>query len=280
MKKILVIALLTIAALIVAIIGTLYWLAPATPTSANVPPPPVESVLSGDPGREDCRHYNPQRQPFFGDLHVHTAYSLDANMKGLRAGPDVAYRYALGEPVGLPPYDEDGRPLNIQQIGRPLDFAAVTDHAELLGETRICRTPGVAGYNSLTCRVYRLTDGRTGQFINLQGAVGAHLPFCGPDGEHCREEGLVPWRDTQRAAEAVYDRSSDCGFTSFVGYEWTAGPFLSDPPRAVNLHRNVIFRNDVVPRHPISTDEALKAGDLWRQLDASCTQARTTDARW
>jgi len=194
-------------------------------------------------------------------------------MKGLRAAPADAYRYARGEPIGLPPYDGQGRPLSTQQLARPLDFAAVTDHAELLGETRICRTPGLQGYDSPTCRIYRASDGRTGQFINLQGAVGAHLTFCGPDGAHCRAEGLVPWRDTQRAAEAFYDRSGDCNFTTFVAFEWTAGPFLFGPPRAVNLHRNVIFRNDLVPRHPISTDEALRPGDLWRQLDASCTRA-------
>ena len=45
----------------------------------------------------------------------------------------------------------------------------------------------------------------------------------------------------QEAAEAAYDRSAACRFTTFVGYEWSL------TPGSVNLHRNVIFRNAVVP---------------------------------
>jgi hypothetical protein len=43
---------------------------------------------------------NPLRDVFFGETHVHTSWSLDAWAFGNQvAGPDEAYRYAMGEPV-------------------------------------------------------------------------------------------------------------------------------------------------------------------------------------
>jgi hypothetical protein len=41
-----------------------------------------------------------ERQLLWGDTHLHTTYSSDAYTNdNLTAGPDVAYRYAIGEPV-------------------------------------------------------------------------------------------------------------------------------------------------------------------------------------
>ena len=102
-----------------------------------------------------CANYQAARQPFFGDLHVHTKYSLDANTQGTLIGPHEAYRFALGERLGIQPYNEQGEPLRYSQLARPLDFAAVTDHGELFGETEICTNPDLAGYNSPECLLYR-----------------------------------------------------------------------------------------------------------------------------
>ena len=102
-------------------------------------------------GAAPCRDHNPQRNAYFGDLHVHTAFSLDAIMQDTRTDPTDAYRYARGEAIGIPPYGDDGKPLRMVVIGRPLDFMAVTDHAEMLGETRMCHTEGMDGYWSPYC---------------------------------------------------------------------------------------------------------------------------------
>ena len=69
---------------------------------------------------------NPQRNAYYGDLHVHTANSFDAYVFGTMATPDDAYRYAKGQPLAHPSGYQ-------MQLRRPLDFYAVTDHAMFLG---------------------------------------------------------------------------------------------------------------------------------------------------
>ena len=105
--------------------------------------------------RSPCRHYEENRRAFFGDLHVHTRYSLDASTQGTRTTPAQAYRFAVGEPLGIQPWSEEGEPGRTLQLERPLDFAMVSDHAELIGEVRMCNTPEVEGYNSWQCLLYR-----------------------------------------------------------------------------------------------------------------------------
>ena len=95
------------------------------------------------------------KQILFGDLHVHTTYSFDAWGQGTRNDPFDAYRFAKGEPLGVQPYNEAGAPQRSVRLRRPLDFAMVSDHAEKLGETHICRTPGEPGYDHFTCLVAR-----------------------------------------------------------------------------------------------------------------------------
>ncbi|MFP8877440.1 MAG: DUF3604 domain-containing protein, partial [Myxococcota bacterium] len=57
--------------------------------------------------RENCAAYQPLRQPFFGDSHVHTSFSMDASVQDTRNTPRDAYRFAKGERVGLQPYDRE-----------------------------------------------------------------------------------------------------------------------------------------------------------------------------
>ena len=114
---------------------------------------PPESVFAardfGGPKPAPCADREPLRKALWGDLHVHTSFSNDAWNFGVRLTPDDAYRYAFGDTVHLPiEGDPQGRPVSID---RPLDFAAVTDHAEFLGEQGVCMDPGAPGYNSDFC---------------------------------------------------------------------------------------------------------------------------------
>jgi hypothetical protein len=79
-----------------------------------------------------CTGFNPERNLYFGDMHVHTSYSFDAYGFGTRTDPFGAYAFAQGAPaqIASPPPD----PSRTVQLVRRLDFAAVTDHSEGFGE--------------------------------------------------------------------------------------------------------------------------------------------------
>jgi hypothetical protein len=50
-------------------------------------------------GRDPSSYQPEERRPFFGDLHVHTAYSIDAFVFNVRSGPRDAYDFARGLPL-------------------------------------------------------------------------------------------------------------------------------------------------------------------------------------
>jgi len=228
-----------------------------------------------------CGERHPQRQAYFGALHVHTSLSFDAWTLDVRTRPDDAYRFARGEGVSLPPLGPAGLATREVRLARPLDFAAVTDHAELLGERARCVDENDP---SELCRIYRgEAKARVevppeyagvapliewlGFMVRGDGRRDAEL--CGPDGALCREAVRGPWREIREAAERHYDRSASCRFTTFVAYEYTAMPGYS------NLHRNVIFANEAVPELPTSAIEAPEPHALLRALERECLAAGT-----
>ena len=231
---------------------------PATPT-----PKRIEYTEE----RAPCKEYNPERKAFFGDLHIHTGFSFDAWAYESQLTTEDAYRFARGEEVALTPLDASGRGTRKVRLDRPLDFASVTEHAEYLGEISLCTTPGSATYDSEPCKSYRKRDAQsTFQFgIGLiYEAPKRDADICGDDGSYCRDASRDRWRKMQEAAEATYDRTEECRFAAFVGYEYTATPDVS------NMHRNIIFRNDRVPPLPISYYEAPEPWGLWRALKEQC----------
>ncbi len=230
------------------------------------------AALSAEPParteeRAPCAASDPLRRPFFGDTHVHTAFSLDANLGGTRNTPRDAYRFARGEQVGLQPYDASGQPQRSAKLRRPLDFAVVTDHAETLAETRICTTPGLAGSDSDVCWAYRQLGPLVMPMFLVRLVPGRERfhQMCGEGDRRCIEQAGVVWREIQAAAEEAYDRSPACKFTSFVGYEWTG-----TVGAAANLHHNVVFRNEKVPAAPISFIETASPMALWQELERQC----------
>lgn len=266
---------------IVLVSGTWFWHERnhlALTASASPWQPAVGSAPSLAPSpRAPCADHDPLRKAYFGDLHVHTRFSMDARSRDMLGTVGDAYRFARGETIGLGPFDAEAVGQRRVRLERPLDFAAVTDHAEWIGEIFLCTTPGSQAYDSQACRAYRgegppvrslgsLLNGPM-RMLNVIGSFDRAEAVCGPENFWCREALQWAWEDTQAAAERYYDRSSDCRFTTFVGYEY------SNSPGRAKVHRNVIFRNEHVPELPVSSLEQGDVLGLWESLDRLCNDA-------
>ena len=195
---------------------------------------------------------NPEKSLYYGETHMHTAYSLDAFIGGTHQTPDDAYRAAKGESVivnGLP-----------HQIRRPLDFAAVTDHAEYIGEMYSALNKHAPGHdNPLIQQLLQLSsiEEREKWFYkyvisNNRGDSPGHTEFFA--GESTLNSA---WKI---AVDAAQKHNAPGKFTTFIAYEWSAAP------KGGNLHRNVIFRDSKVPVRPMSYIDLNREEGLWQWL--------------
>lgn len=231
-------------------------------SSAPVEPQPVADAAAPNIAElEAAVPRNPLKDAYFGELHLHTAYSLDAYIFGTTMNdPFVAYRFAKGEEVDLP----TGVP---KRIKTPLDFAAITDHAEALGEYEICTNASMGGYGTETCQGIR--GGNMQTFQELFAGIALAEPMrlesiCGPDGSLCRDAVPSTWLRVQQAANENYEPGT---FTSFVAYEFSAN---APEGKGGMMHRNVIFKNTTVPDTVFSAFEGT-GEDLHRWLEQNCT---------
>ena len=187
-----------------------------------------------------------ERRAYFGDLHVHTKYSADAYSFGARNGPDEAYAFAKGAALRHP----SGQIIRMR--GAPLDFLAVTDHAEYLGNVTALGDPEHPLAGSPLAAV---TQGvMTTAFATFGTAL--RTGELDPD---LHDEGVR--RDTwQRIVAAAERHNAPGAFTTFVAYEYSSAPVGM-------LHRNVVFRGARVPELPFGATDSLDPEELWAWLD-------------
>ena len=161
------------------------------------------------------------------------------------------------------------------QLRSPLDFIAVTDHAEFFADMDYCLTPPeddpecerpAAGARSIycarECELFRETG-------TIDEAAGIDLAFmewatlltgepavrnvdiCDEDENgvsesvDCDARQAEVWERAQAITEAADD---PCGFTAMHGYEWSRA--LGDD--AAMLHRNILFRGAEVVDSPVT----------------------------
>jgi hypothetical protein len=196
---------------------------------------------------------DPLRNVFWGDLHIHTSYSFDAYTFGVRALPDDAYVYAKGGTI----QHALGYPI---RLSRPLDFAAVTDHAEYLG---VARNLGAANPEKVSLRDVMATGSRWRITWNFLRTV-----FGGMASQEQRQEAFggdddpsIPLDAWREIVESARRHNQPGRFTTFIAYEWTS------MPDGNNLHRNVVYRSDAVPELPHSSLTSEDPENLWRALD-------------
>jgi len=192
---------------------------------------------------------------FWGDTHVHSAYSLDANLfNNFTLGPDVAYRFARGEAVTT------GAGATAQ-LSRPLDFLLVSDHAEYMGVFKMIREDHPAVSSTETAqKVKQLIDENPifgPEDINALNVLLAGDPMA-------EDESLqrLVWHEVIDIAERFNEPGR---FTALVGYEW------GSTPGGDNLHRNVVFRDGPERTKRILPFSAVHSNlpeDLWAFLDA------------
>ena len=207
---------------------------------------------------------NPDRNAYFGDLHVHTAYSFDAYAFGTIATPYDAYRYAMGQSLEHPA----GYQVQLQQ---PLDFYAVTDHAMFMGVVK--EAANTATEFSRLAVAQPLHDinapdnmgelsilGRTRAFATFIPGMLAGLSDGSIDEILAESITKSAWLDTIAAADQYYVPGK---FTTFAAYEYTS----SSDDRG-NLHRNVIFKgSDRLPAVPFSRFHSQNPEGLWQWMD-------------
>lgn len=210
------------------------------------------------------RQYNPDRNAYFGDLHVHTGYSFDAYAFGTIATPYDAYRYARGEAIDHP----SGYQVQLRQ---PLDFYAVTDHAMFMGLLKeAADTDSEFSRTAIAQPMHNLNApdnyGRF-SFFERSTIFATFLPnLLGElvDGT-IDSAALEPvtrsaWEDNINATDQFYQPGQ---FTTFAAYEYT-----SSTDEMGNLHRNVIFRDtDRLPAVPFSRFHSQNPEGLWDWMD-------------
>ena len=227
------------------------------------------------PGAEraaTCADHTPTRRAYFGDIHIHTGLSADAMLFGTRTRPDEAYAFARGREIQVSQRmvtKPDPIPVRLE---RPLDFAAVTDHAENMGAVSLCLSPDSPVYDTEDCRFVRRplpTDDMASFSSEL--AKSFHRMYgseqiCGPDHRRCVERVQTPWREIQRAAA---EWNNDCDFTTLIGYEY------SPTEQGANLHHNVLFASEKVMDAPISSRDVPDPFAFYEKLRRECNDAGT-----
>lgn len=219
------------------------------------------------------------KNSYFGDLHTHTSYSLDSYFFNALTDPRKSHRFAKGiGPISLPAQGSQDvfTPAREINIDRPLDFNAVTDHAEFLG--------GFIATCDQSAQTQQQCDERIGQGIrdNIRDIAAGNTPFQTQLLQSLIADSptsLAAWQETKTINDEEYE---PCDFTTFHGYEFTSNELSQ------MFHRNVIFKGNsdetptdvfpaVSPTTALSPENGNDDWDLFDHLQSNCKDRADCD---
>ena len=224
----------------------------ATPTLAF-----EGSVPAGARNAENGSDYSPfvgrsyPDQVLFGDLHFHTEISFDAGLIGTSLTMQDAFRVARGEKI----LSNTGQPV---QLIRPLDFLAITEHAEMIGLATAVRAsdPRLLADEWGRQTHERFNSGQEGRMAAFADIIEIAAVQMRDPTEGLGLDGDI-WNDIIETVDEYYEPGV---FTSLAGFEWTS------TPKGDNLHRVVIFRDGAEltsQTRPYTYFESMNPEGLW-----------------
>jgi hypothetical protein len=194
---------------------------------------------------------------YWGDTHFHTSISGDAFGGGTRLTPEDSYRLAIGEKI----ISNTGQEI---QLVRPLDFLAITDHAEGFGSfNEIAKGNPIMLADPIAKEWHDLLKEGTPE-ANYKLAVGIPAALASgnlPEPVTNPDIAIPMLRHSWQEYTATAEKYNNPGkFTALIAYEWTS------VPGGNNLHRNIMFRDGKDKADQIIPFSALQSEDpekLW-----------------
>ncbi|MEQ1931116.1 MAG: DUF3604 domain-containing protein [Parvularculaceae bacterium] len=210
------------------------------------------------------RAEEPTTRLLWGDVHVHSNRSFDAYLMSNKTGDaDAIYRFAKGETVANP---YSGQP---ERLRTPLDFMAVTDHAEYLGlpyEVLAIFRSGRETTRAVADLTALVRAGKNKEaYDQFLRAADSPTLAAGLDD---LTAAATAWGYNAEAADRHYEPGR---FTALVGWEWTS------KANGAVLHRVVLSTADAPTAKTFRPYSSLYTKDpamLWSFLERTKAATR------
>jgi hypothetical protein len=218
---------------------------------------PSQKEFSSTVQEEHTEGYNELKNPYFGLQHLHTGWSFDEAIYNTRLGPENLYRHGRGEKVKHPSGQE-------VQLRIPLDFVALSEHAEYMGAIVRMFDPN----DPLSKHPLAKAIVESGNDVNLStkafyGLVSSTIQ---PDGSAKPDSVLndpklmrSTWDEYIKITDQFYEPGK---FTTIPGFEW------SSQPNGNNLHRVVLYRSTKNLPIPVSYFDFKDPEKLWAWMES------------
>jgi hypothetical protein len=205
---------------------------------------------AGEPGRSTGKK-NPLNNVYFGEQHLHTQDSPDAFAMGTRNTQDDAYNFAKGKAI------KKSTTGKMVQKKTPYDWAAVTDHAYMLG-----LLPQTLDPKSPLSKTEIAKLIASGKPADMDKAFGIMMKYIQAGQSPPGFDDIKVQRSAWDKQKEITNKHNDPGkFTTLIAFEWTS------LPNGANMHRNVFFRDDEGPAAIFTAVDSDRPEDLWSYLE-------------